>query len=60
MARYVVLVFFMYLAWYIVSPAFANAIKDIGEIATSAIYGSVFGGLTLILKSHFETKISND
>lgn len=54
--RYIVLGFFMYLAYQIVQPGYANAIKGIGEIATSAIYGSIFGALTFILKSHFETK----
>ena len=58
-ARYVVLGYFMYLAWELVQPDYANQIKDIGEIATSAIYGSVFGALTFIIKSHFETKVSD-
>ena len=56
-SRYIVLTFFMYLAYTIVQPVYANSIKDIGEIATSAIYTSVFGALTFILKSHFETKV---
>lgn len=58
-ARYVVLGYFMYLAWELVQPGYANQIKDIGEIATSAIYGSVFGALTFIIKSHFETKVAD-
>ena len=56
-ARYVVLGFFMYLAYTMVQPGYANAIAKVGEIATSAMYGSVFGALTLIIKSHFETKV---
>jgi len=56
-ARYIVLAFFMGLAYKITDAEYANAIKDIGEIATSAIYGSVFAALTLVLKSHFETKM---
>ena len=60
LVRYVVLGYFMYLAYDLVQPEYANKIKDIGEIATSAIYGSVFGALTFIIKSHFETKVSND
>ena len=56
-ARYAVLVFFMILAYQIIQPEYANKIKDIGEIATSAIYGSVFGALTFILKAHFDTKV---
>lgn len=60
LVRYVVLGYFMYLAWELVQPEYANKIKDIGEIAISAIYGSVFGALTFVLKSHFETKPSDD
>lgn len=56
-ARYVVLGYFMYLAYILVQPGYANDIKDIGEIATSAIYGSVFGALTFIMRAHFETKV---
>ena len=56
-ARYIVLGFFMYLAYMMVQPGYANAIAKAGEIATSAMYGSVFGALTMIVKSHFETRI---
>jgi hypothetical protein len=56
-ARYIVLGFIMVLAYQIVQPEYANMVKDIGEIATSAIYGSVFGALTFVIKSHFDTKI---
>jgi len=57
LARYIVLGYFMYLAYELVDPVYANQIKDIGEIATSAIYGSVFGALTFVIKSHFETRV---
>jgi|SaaInl8_200m_RNA_FD_contig_31_2810581_length_720_multi_7_in_0_out_0_1 hypothetical protein len=57
-ARYVLLGFFMYLAYVITGSGYANEIKDVGEIAVSAIYASVFGALTLVIKSHFETKPS--
>jgi len=57
LARYIVLGYFMYLAYELIQPEYANKIKDIGEIATSAIYGSVFGALTFVIKSHFETKV---
>ena len=56
-ARYIVLSYFIYLAYILVQSDYANSIKDIGEVATSAIYGSVFGALTFIIKSHFETKV---
>jgi len=58
-ARYIVLVYFMYLAHKLVTPEYANSIKDVGEIAVGAIYGSVFGALTFIIKSHFEYKIGS-
>ena len=55
--RYIVLGFIAYMGWYIIQPEYAVAIKDVGEIAIAAIYGSVFGGLTLALQKHFDTKI---
>lgn len=57
-ARYIILAFFMYLTYYITRTEYVIAIKDIGEVAVSAIYVSVFGALTLVLKSHMKTKIS--
>jgi len=59
-ARYLVLVFFMYLANMIVQPGYANSIKDIGEIAVSAIYTSVFGVLGWVVKSNWSTAPSKD
>lgn len=59
-ARYVILVFLMYLAYIIVTPTYANQVKDIGQAALSAIYGSVFGALTFVIKAHFDTKVGND
>ena len=60
LVRYIVLGYFMYLAYRLIQPEYANNIKDIGEIATSAIYGSVFGALTFVIKSHFDTRVSED
>ena len=59
-ARYVLLLFFMLLAYTIIQPEYVVKIKDVGEIATASIYTSVFGALTFILKSHFETKVEKD
>jgi len=56
-ARYIVLAFFMYLAWLIVSPTWINDVKGIDPMTLNVIVGAVFGALTLILKSHFETKV---
>jgi len=58
--RYAVLIFFMYLAYDITRAGYANSIKDVGEIAVSAIYGSVFGALTMVIRGHFETKPDNN
>ncbi len=59
-ARYLVLGFIMYMAWYIIQPNYATEIKDIGEIAIAAIYGSVFGALTLAISKHFDTTIEKN
>lgn len=55
--RYIVLIFFMYLAWYTTSPSYLKEIKEMPEFVLMTINGSIFGALTLVLKSHFETKI---
>jgi len=59
-ARYVVLVFFMYLAWYTTSPTYLESIKDMPQFVLMTINASVFGALTLVVKSHFSTKIGED
>jgi len=58
-ARYVVLGFFLYLAYDITRASYAVEIQSVGEIAVGAIYTSVFGALTFIMKSHFETKVGD-
>ena len=55
--RYIVLIFFMYLAWYTTSPGYLKEIKEMPEFVLMTINGSIFGALTFVLKSHFETKI---
>ncbi len=59
-ARYVVLALIMYMAWFVIQPGYAQSIKDVGEVAVAAIYGSVFGALTLVLKANWETKVEKD
>ena len=58
-ARYVVLVFFMYLAWYTTSPDYLKEIKDMPQFVLMTINGSIFGALTLVINSHFKTKIGD-
>ena len=55
--RYVVILFIMYLAWIVIQPAYAQGLKDLGDIGIGAIYTSVFGALTFVLKSNFEQGI---
>jgi hypothetical protein len=55
--RYIILVFFTYMAYMSVSPDYLQSIKDMPKEVIIAINVSVFGALTLILKYHFETKI---
>jgi len=55
--RYIVIGFVMYLAWTIVQPGYAKELAGIGEIGIGAIYTSVFGALTFVMKSNFEQKI---
>ena len=59
-ARYVVLVFFMYLAWTIVSPEWIKNVKGVDPMTMNVIVTAVFGALTLVLKEHMSTKINDD
>ena len=59
-ARYVMMVFVMYLAWSIVQPEYLSKVKDLGEIAAAAVYGSVYGALTMLWKYHTGTTIEKD
>lgn len=59
-ARYVILAFFMYLAWTIVSPAWIKNVKGMNPMTMNVIITAVFGALTLVLKEHMNTQISGD
>ena len=54
-ARYMIIAFFMYLAWNITRPDYLQQIKDVGEIAVGAIYTSIFGVLGWVVKSNWST-----
>jgi len=53
--RYVVIAFFLYLAYDITRPEYVQQMKGIGEIAVGTIYTSVFGVLGWIVKTNWET-----
>jgi len=54
-ARYLVIAFFMYLAWFILQPNFIKEIKGLGDIGIGAIYTSILGSIAYIIKSHWST-----
>ena len=54
--RYLIIFFFIYLAWNITRPSYLQEIKNIGEIAIGAIYTSIFGVLGWVVKSNWGTK----
>jgi len=58
--RYLIIVYFMYLAWVMTRPEYLQQIKDVGEIAVGAIYTSVFGVLGWVVKSNWSTTPSED
>ena len=58
-ARYVVLAFIMYLAYTVTSVTYIVAMKDVDPMNLNVVVGAIFGALTLVLKSHFETKVSD-
>ena len=45
----------MYLAWDITRPEYLVNVKDLGDVASSAIYASVFGVLGWVVKSNWGT-----
>ena len=59
-ARYVVLAFIMYLAYVVTSAEYLLQVKDIDPMILNVAIGAIFGALTLVLKSHFETTPSKD
>jgi len=58
--RYIILAFFMYLAWMVVSPAWIINLKGADHMTINVIIGAVYGALTLVLKEHMNTKICDD
>lgn len=58
--RYIIIVFFLYLAWNITRPEYLQQIKDVGEIAVGAIYTSIFGVLGWVVKSNWSTSPNKD
>jgi len=58
-ARYITLAFFMVLAYDMTRPEWLMAVGTLDPTTLSVIFGSVFGALTLVIKSHFETKVED-
>ena len=58
--RYLIISFFMYLAWNITRPEYLQQIKAVGEIAVGAIYTSIFGVLGWVVKSNWSTTPTED
>jgi hypothetical protein len=58
--RYIIIFFFMYLAWNITRPEYVQQIKDIGEVAIASVYTSVFGVLGWVVKSNWSTTPQGD
>lgn len=53
--RYIIIFFFIYLAWDITRPEYLQQIKDLSGIAASSVYGSVFAVLGWVVKSNWST-----
>ena len=58
--RYIIVFFFLYLAWNITRPEYLHQVKELGEVAASAVYGSVFGVLGWVVKSNWSTTPAKD
>lgn len=59
-ARYVILVYLMYLCHYVIQPETIELFKGIPDIVGSAIIASPYAALTLVLKAHFDSKIDQE
>jgi len=59
-ARYIILVYLMYLCYYVIQPETITLFKGIPDIVGSAIIASPYAALTLVLKAHFDTTPSNE
>jgi len=59
-SRYLIIVFILYMAHTVTSSQYFASVKDLDPMTMNVIVGAVFGALTLVLKSHFETKINNE
>ena len=57
--RYVILACLMVLAYKVVTPEYLIYLKELSDVVAAAVIASVYGALTLVLKSNFETKTSN-
>jgi len=59
--RYSLILYLVYLSSEVTSLVFIKEISAIGDVSNllKTIQGSVFGTLTLVLKFHFETKVSD-
>lgn len=55
--RYLLIIFVMFLCYKVTSADYILELKDIDSTLLSVVTGAVFGGLTLIVKYHFETKV---
>ena len=53
--RYLIIAFFIWLAYDITRPSYIQQIKGLGEVGVSAVYASVFGSLSWIIKSNWGT-----
>lgn len=58
-ARYIIIMFVMYLAYKVTSLEYVNGFKS-KDFALNTIIASVFAALTLIIKYHFQTKVDDD
>ena len=54
-ARYVIIIFFLILAWDITRPEYIEQLKGVGDITASSIYASVLGVLGWVVKSNWGT-----
>lgn len=58
--RYLIILFFMYLAYTITRPEYLQVIKGLDSVVGASIYSSVLGVLGWVVKSHLETKPTKD
>lgn len=58
--RYLVMFFLLYLVGTTISPEWLNSVKEVDSTVMSVIGGGLFATVSIVIKAHFDSKVSKD